>query len=167
MESPPTPNDDTLQAVDKLSKEVDLTEADLDNKVGMSTTSPTGKVDIAGKGGEKEGQASPDLPWTCIAITCEDHAWTEVFREEVYLLHKQGLLPSLLPCAVVQDPVGGVGSGGAFLNALLVVTEHICHSRGLTTVTTWLLKYPITFCDFFIYIHTINFKIKNGIIIMA
>ena len=33
---------------------------------------------------------------------------------------------------VIDDPVEGIGSGGATLNALLVITEHLASQAGYT-----------------------------------
>ena len=72
--------------------------------------------------------------WTCIALTCSDPLWAEALREELGLLQKQDLLESCLQCIVLEDPVGTVGSGGATLNALLVIVERLSHLKGHTTV---------------------------------
>ena len=72
--------------------------------------------------------------WTCVAVTCCDSRWAKALRQELDILHRQKLLNSELPCLVLEDPPGTVGSGGATLNALLVTAERLCSINGHSTV---------------------------------
>lgn len=58
-------------------------------------------------------------------ITVETFSPTELeLRQSKGLISKDTLVLAL------EDPRGGVGSGGATLNALLVVTEHLSAKAG-------------------------------------
>lgn len=58
-------------------------------------------------------------------ITVETFSPTEIeLRQSKGLISKDTLVLAL------EDPRGGVGSGGAMLNALLVVTEHLSAKAG-------------------------------------
>lgn len=58
-------------------------------------------------------------------ITVETFSPTEIeLRQSKGLISKDTLVLAL------EDPRGGVGSGGATLNALLVVTEHLSAKAG-------------------------------------
>lgn len=65
--------------------------------------------------------------WTAIVVTCPNPAWCNVLEKEVLNILKLGEHEAEV-VLVVPDPgrnERGVGSGGASLNALLVVTEHL------------------------------------------
>ena len=65
--------------------------------------------------------------WTAIVVTCPNPSWCRALENEVKnMLRLEGHEAELV--LVVPDPgkdERGVGSGGASLNALLVVTEHL------------------------------------------
>ncbi len=54
------------------------------------------------------------------------------FFTELELRGKKGLFPPDVILLTVEDPLAQVGSGGATLNALLVVAEHISARQGYT-----------------------------------
>ena len=58
-----------------------------------------------------------------------------IFFSELGLLQKRGLINTEV-LLTVEDPRASVGSGGATLNALLVVAEHLGARDGLTVSTT-------------------------------
>ena len=65
--------------------------------------------------------------WTAIVLTCPNPAWCNDLEKEVKNILKLGDHEAEV-VLVVPDPgrnENGVGSGGASLNALLVVTEHL------------------------------------------
>ena len=49
---------------------------------------------------------------------------------EVDIWQAKGIIDEGVILLTVEDPSSQVGSGGATLNALLVVTEHICARQG-------------------------------------
>ena len=78
--------------------------------------------------------------WTAIVLTCPQKSWCKPLESELQRIIKY----RDIPCStvlVVPDPgeEEGVGSGGATLNALLVVTEHLSARAGHTTLTPDLL----------------------------
>ena len=78
--------------------------------------------------------------WTAVVVTCPQQAWCQAVQEEVAAAMAQtGEAAELV--LVVPDPgtTGGVGSGGASLNALLVLTEHLSARAGHTTIVPELL----------------------------
>ena len=78
--------------------------------------------------------------WTAIVLTCPQKAWCTALELELQKILKFRHISSSA-VLVVPDPGsaeegGGVGSGGATLNALLVVTEHLSARAGHTTLVT-------------------------------
>ena len=86
----------------------------------------------------------PGLAWGAVVVTCPRQAWVAAIQMEVEAaLVRAGCRGEVL---VVADPGqggggggGGVGSGGATLNALLVLTEHLSARAGHTTILPELL----------------------------
>ena len=76
--------------------------------------------------------------WTVVAVTCPTASWCRPLESWLQRLVEldQSLAETVL---VVPDPGDGVGSGGATLNALLGVTEHLSARQGHTTVVPELL----------------------------
>ena len=65
--------------------------------------------------------------WTAIVVTCPNPAWCNALEKEVKNILRFGDQDAEV-VLVVPDPARnerGVGSGGASLNALLVLTEHL------------------------------------------
>ena len=87
--------------------------------------------------GSRAGEA-----WGAVVVTCPHQAWVPALQVEVEAaLLRAGCGGEVL---VVADPGqggggGGVGSGGATLNALLVLTEHLSARAGHTTILPELL----------------------------
>ena len=81
--------------------------------------------------------------WTAIVLTCPQKSWCPALETELQKIIKyRGIQTEEV--LVVPDPGdgesgGGVGSGGATLNALLVVTEHLSAVSGHTTLVSDLL----------------------------
>ena len=51
---------------------------------------------------------------------------------ELIARQSKGLIPKDTLLLVIDDPVKGIGSGGATLNALLVITENLASQAGYT-----------------------------------
>lgn len=51
---------------------------------------------------------------------------------ELKARQSRGLISADTLLLVIEDPVKGIGSGGATLNALLVITEHLASQAGYT-----------------------------------
>ena len=76
--------------------------------------------------------------WTAIVLTCPERSWCSPLEENLRRTLKFRQI-DVSEVVVVADPGseeegGGVGSGGATLNALLVVTEHLSARAGHTTL---------------------------------
>ena len=54
------------------------------------------------------------------------------FPTELEIYQKKGFIDHEVLILTVEDPKARVGSGGATLNALLVVTEHLSAQEGFT-----------------------------------
>lgn len=54
---------------------------------------------------------------------------------EIEIRQKKGFISSNTLLLTVEDPQARVGSGGATLNALLVVAEHLSQQQGFTVGT--------------------------------
>ena len=80
--------------------------------------------------------------WTAIVLTCPQKSWCSALERELLKIIKYRNIETE-ELLVVPDPGddcgGGVGSGGATLNALLVATEHLSARAGHTTVVSDLL----------------------------
>ena len=80
--------------------------------------------------------------WTAIVLTCPQKSWCSALETELQKIIKYRNIRTE-EVLVVPDPGddggGGVGSGGATLNALLVATEHLSARAGHTTVVSDLL----------------------------
>ena len=80
--------------------------------------------------------------WTAVVVTCPFKSWCDPLEREVHKILKLGGHRAenvvVVPDPGEDDDVG-VGSGGATLNALLVVTEYLSARQGHTTVVADLL----------------------------
>ncbi|XP_022083958.1 L-fucose kinase-like [Acanthaster planci] len=79
--------------------------------------------------------------WTAIVVTCTDEASAEPLQYELEVRQKKGYIDKDVLLLTVEDPQTRVGSGGATLNALLVVSEHLSQRHGYTVVTSDVLLY--------------------------
>nr|XP_039262133.1 L-fucose kinase-like [Styela clava]XP_039262134.1 L-fucose kinase-like [Styela clava] len=80
------------------------------------------------------------MSWDAIAVTCKTTDHADAVRKELVLRQKRGWLPRDVVLLCVEDPQEGLGSGGATLNALLVVAEHLSAKNELTVVSTDILE---------------------------
>ncbi|XP_066098156.1 L-fucose kinase [Saccopteryx bilineata] len=76
------------------------------------------------------------VDWTVIILTCQYKDSIEVFQRELEVRQKREQIPAGTLLLAVEDPETRVGSGGATLNALLVVAEHLSARAGFTVVTS-------------------------------
>ncbi|XP_071785812.1 L-fucose kinase-like [Asterias amurensis] len=74
--------------------------------------------------------------WTAIVVTCTDPASVLPLQNELEVRQKKGQIDRDVLILTVEDPHARVGSGGATLNALLVVSEHLSQCRGYTVVNS-------------------------------
>ncbi|TRY65154.1 hypothetical protein DNTS_002035 [Danionella cerebrum] len=65
------------------------------------------------------------LKWTVIVLTCQHKDSVYAFQRELEVRQKRGVLPEDALLLTVPDPHARLGSGGATLNALLVVTADV------------------------------------------
>jgi len=78
--------------------------------------------------------------WDVLILTCKTKQFAAAVELQLEQRKKQGLLPKNLVTFCIEDPQEGIGSGGATLNALLIVTEHLSAKSGFTVVTADVLK---------------------------
>ncbi|EDO28793.1 predicted protein [Nematostella vectensis] len=78
--------------------------------------------------------------WSAIVLTCQNKASAHAFNRELELCQKKGLIDKTTLLLALEDPKARVGSGGATLNALLVVTEHLSAQAGFLTVESKVLQ---------------------------
>ncbi|XP_038068725.1 L-fucose kinase-like [Patiria miniata] len=74
--------------------------------------------------------------WTAIIVTCTDEASVQPLQYELEVRQKKGYIDKDVLLLTVEDPQVRVGSGGATLNALLVVSEHLSQRHGYTVVNS-------------------------------
>ncbi|XP_071959092.1 L-fucose kinase-like [Antedon mediterranea] len=72
--------------------------------------------------------------WTAIALTCRSKTDAQVYQRELEIRKKMGLIDENVVIVTVEDPGGSVGSGGATLNALLVLAEHLSAKKNFTVL---------------------------------
>lgn len=69
--------------------------------------------------------------WSAIVLTAANPVQAQVFRQELLLRQRRGLIPNETLCLSVPDPASvRVGSGGATLNALVAVSEYLSARAG-------------------------------------
>lgn len=78
--------------------------------------------------------------WTAIVLTCQSIQNAQAFQTELNLRKDRGDIDKDTILLTVEDPKSQVGSGGATLNALLVVAEHISAKMGYTVVNSDVLN---------------------------
>ncbi|XP_072169191.1 L-fucose kinase-like [Diadema setosum] len=76
------------------------------------------------------------MEWTAIVVTCRDKASARAVQEELDLRQKKGHIGANTLLLTVEDPLFRVGSGGATLNALLVIAEHLSQQQGYSVVNS-------------------------------
>ncbi|KAI0236301.1 L-fucose kinase [Lamellibrachia satsuma] len=76
------------------------------------------------------------VKWTAIVLTCQNKDSALALQIELDIWQTKGIIEEGVILLTVEDPSSQVGSGGATLNALLVVTEHICARQGYSVVNT-------------------------------
>ncbi|XP_071824036.1 L-fucose kinase-like isoform X2 [Apostichopus japonicus] len=74
--------------------------------------------------------------WTAIAVTCSDQKFAAAVQKELEIRQRKGFIDNNTLLLTVEDPQARVGSGGATLNALLVVAEHLSQQHGFTVVNS-------------------------------
>eukprot|EP00729_Bicosta_minor_P013883 gene13883-20215_t len=98
--------------------------------------------------------AQEEMPaWTAIVLTCRTIAYANICRDEFKRRQLAGFIPEVTKIIAIDDPAafsntknpsdansGGIGSGGATLNAIHVVTECLSAMAGQTVVDAAHLK---------------------------
>ncbi|ELU00095.1 hypothetical protein CAPTEDRAFT_168292 [Capitella teleta] len=79
-------------------------------------------------------------PWTAIVLTCQDASSSHTYQTELEARQRKGQIREETIILTVEDPRAAVGSGGATLNALLVVCEHISAKQGFTVINPDVLQ---------------------------
>ena len=80
------------------------------------------------------------VKWDVLVITCKTKRLAAAVQNQLDRKKQQGCLPEDLLTFCIEDPQDGIGSGGATLNALLIITEHLSAKEGYTVVTSDVLK---------------------------
>jgi fucokinase len=78
--------------------------------------------------------------WTAIVLTCRTERNINAYLQEMQVRQDKGQIDRDVILLTVEDPKCEVGSGGATLNALLVVAEHISAKQGYTVVNSDVLN---------------------------
>ncbi|KAL9974567.1 hypothetical protein ACROYT_G011618 [Oculina patagonica] len=78
-------------------------------------------------------------PWTAIVLTCQNKKSAHSFHKELEIHQSKGFIDKNVLILTLDDPQGG-GSGGATLNALLVVTELLSAKAGFQVITQSVLE---------------------------
>lgn len=85
-----------------------------------------------------DGHQSPDMEsceWDAVVLTCTRSGNAQLFRRELERRQRQGFIDRKTVILAADDPDTPVGSGGATLNALLIVTEYLSALAGHTVVS--------------------------------
>ncbi|CAF0975030.1 unnamed protein product [Brachionus calyciflorus] len=69
--------------------------------------------------------------WTAIVLTCANKNSSIAYQKELELKKKKNLIDQETLIICIEDPERPIGSGGATLNALLVVSEALCAKKKL------------------------------------
>ncbi|KAK7460328.1 hypothetical protein BaRGS_00038916 [Batillaria attramentaria] len=72
------------------------------------------------------------VKWTAIVLTCSNKDWAHPLQSELEARQAKGQIDKDVILLTVEDPKSNVGSGGATINALLTVVEHISARQGYT-----------------------------------
>nr|XP_058947524.1 L-fucose kinase-like [Pocillopora verrucosa] len=89
---------------------------------------------MATAGGEARKQ------WTAIVLTCQSKTGAHIYQKELEIHQNKGFLDKDVLLLTLEDPKARIGSGGATINALLVVTEHLSAKAGYETLTLSVLE---------------------------
>ena len=83
----------------------------------------------------------PTVPFDAIVITSASPVQAEAYTLELELRRRLGLIPESTVVLAVPDPAGyRVGSGGATLNALAVVSQRLCYAAGYSELNPRFLR---------------------------
>ena len=84
---------------------------------------------------------APPIPFDAIVITSASPVQAQAYTLELELRRRLGLIPDSTLIVAVPDPAGyRVGSGGATLNALAVVSQRLCYAAGYSDVNERFLR---------------------------
>ncbi|EDV25942.1 uncharacterized protein TRIADDRAFT_55544 [Trichoplax adhaerens] len=72
--------------------------------------------------------------WKVIALSCRKGYHTQAFQKELEIRQSKGLIDPNVLLLTVEDPDTRIGSGGATINTILVVAEHLSSLAGHTVV---------------------------------
>ncbi|KAK7114033.1 hypothetical protein V1264_000161 [Littorina saxatilis] len=74
------------------------------------------------------------VKWTAVVLTCSNKNWAHTLQNELEARQAKGKIDKDVILLTVEDPKTNVGSGGATINALLTVVEHISARKGYTVI---------------------------------
>ncbi|KAL8582759.1 hypothetical protein ACOMHN_021871 [Nucella lapillus] len=80
------------------------------------------------------------VKWTAVVLTCPSNTWTHTLQTELEARQAKGQIDKEVILLTVDDPKTTVGSGGATINALLTVIEHISARQGYTVINPDVLE---------------------------
>ncbi|KAL9974569.1 hypothetical protein ACROYT_G011620 [Oculina patagonica] len=75
--------------------------------------------------------------WTAIVLTCQNKTSAHTFQKELEIHQSKGFFDKDVLLLTLEDPKARVGSGGASVNALLVVAEHLSANAGYESVCSY------------------------------
>ncbi|KAM7427970.1 hypothetical protein ABFA07_020984 [Porites harrisoni] len=78
--------------------------------------------------------------WTAVVLTCQNKTSAHTFQKELEIHQNKGFIDKDVLLLTLEDPKARVGSGGATVNALLVVTEHLSAKAGYETLNLSVLE---------------------------
>ena len=82
----------------------------------------------------------PKCMWDVLVVTFCNQELARAARNYLKKRKAHNWLPNDLTVLCIEDPQDSLGSGGATLNALLTVTEHLSAQKGFTVVTSDVLS---------------------------
>ncbi|XP_070574634.1 L-fucose kinase-like [Ptychodera flava] len=85
--------------------------------------------------------SSDSVKWTALVLTCQTKTAAYAYQKELDILQRKGFIDEDVLILTVEDPKATIGSGGATLNALLVVAEHLSAQQGYTVVNADVLHH--------------------------
>ncbi|PVD20708.1 hypothetical protein C0Q70_18867 [Pomacea canaliculata] len=80
------------------------------------------------------------IRWTAVVLTCSNKDWTHALQNELERRQAKGQIDKETILLTIEDPKTNVGSGGATINALLTVVEHISARQGFTVINSDVLN---------------------------
>ena len=78
--------------------------------------------------------------WTAIVVTCFSPELAECVGKELELMKKYGSISTETTTVAIADPQPNIGSGGATINAVLVISEMLSAKEGYHTLTSDVLR---------------------------